>query len=301
MKFLYHVQSVVHYAVDWLLATVKLIQNREVGWKTLDRKTGRIKREQQPICKKLKLWILFSRPIEWVDRTQLMRKWIHDKSIKAGKEEATKSSHDQIKSFVEFYGINMNDFTPSNIEEYGSFEDFFVRKHTEESRPVFDQSDPANAVVVADSRLVVYDSVDQSKRLWIKGKHFTIGNLIGDDDLANSWHDGAIASFRLSPQDYHRYHCPVNGTVEWFKRMPGEYYQVDPLCLRSNIDILTSNARCALCINSRVWKGVVCGSWSNGCWNGGNQREVPDSRFSHAKGRGDWALPVWRLKYRRCL
>ncbi|ETN46482.1 phosphatidylserine decarboxylase [Cyphellophora europaea CBS 101466] len=257
MNLLYYVIDVIHQAADWLLTTVKLVQNREVGWQTLDRKTGIFKREQQPIYKKVKLWLLFSRPLEWIDRTQLMRKWIHDKSIEAGREEATKSSHEQIKSFVEFYGINMDDFIPSNIEEYGSFEDFFVRRHKKESRPIHDEGDPTKAVVVADCRLVVYDSVAESKKLWIKGKDFTIGNLIEDDELAKSWHEGAIASFRLSPQDYHRYHSPVNGTVQWFKRMPGEYYQVDPLCLRSDIDILTSNARCAVCINSKEFGKVL--------------------------------------------
>ncbi|KIW36698.1 phosphatidylserine decarboxylase [Exophiala oligosperma] len=64
------------------------------------------------------------------------------------------------------------------------------------------------------------------------------------------WENGAITSFRLSPQDYHRYHSPVQGTVEWYRQIPGEYYQVDPLCLRSDIDVLTVNAPCAICINS---------------------------------------------------
>lgn len=74
----------IHRILDYALSTAKLIQNREVGWMTLDRKSGQYKREQQPIFKKLKLLFLFSRPLEWVDRTHLLRLWIHDKSIKAG-------------------------------------------------------------------------------------------------------------------------------------------------------------------------------------------------------------------------
>lgn len=76
-----------HWLVDYCLSTVKLVQNREIGWKTVNRKNGRPGREQQPIFKKLKLWFLFSRPVEWVDVTKAMRLWIHDKTIKEGKSD----------------------------------------------------------------------------------------------------------------------------------------------------------------------------------------------------------------------
>ncbi|KIX96318.1 uncharacterized protein Z520_08096 [Fonsecaea multimorphosa CBS 102226] len=247
----------IHQILDYALSTIRTVQNRQIGWKTLNRKTGCYEREKQPIWKKIKLWILFSRPIEWIDRTQLLRLWIHEKTIKAGKEEGTPASARQIKAFVDFYHINMEDFTPSDIHEYRTFEDFFIRQHKPGSRPIFEPDDPTRAVVVADCRLVVYPSVAQTKKLWIKGKNFTVGNLIRDDEAAKVWHNGAIASFRLSPQDYHRYHSPVNGTIEWFKQIPGNYYQVDPMCLQSDIDILTTNARCAVCINSQEFGKVL--------------------------------------------
>ena len=151
----------------------------------------------------------------------------------------------------------MDDFTPSDIEKYDTFEDFFVRQHRTGSRPIFERNDPAKAVVGADSRLVVYPTVAETKELWIKGRNFTIANLIQDQVMAKPWHNGAIASFRLSPQDYHRYHSPVAGTIEWYNQIPGEYYQVDPLCLRSDVDILTSNARCALVIDSKEFGKVL--------------------------------------------
>lgn len=74
----------IHQVLDYALSTVKLVQNREIGWMTVDRKTGQYKREQQPIFKKLKLLFLFSRVVEWIDRTYLLRFWIYDKTIKAG-------------------------------------------------------------------------------------------------------------------------------------------------------------------------------------------------------------------------
>jgi len=246
-----------HQLVDYFLSKVKLVQNREIGWRTVNRKNGRPGREQQPIFKKLKLLFLFSRFAEWVDVTKAMRLWIHDKTIEEGKSEGTRASASQIQSFVEFYKINMDDFEPSDISQYTTFEDFFVRKHKPGRRPIFEKDDPSKAVVVADCRLVVYPTLRETQQLWIKGHNFTIANLIKDNDLAPTWSDGAIASFRLSPQDYHRYHSPVSGVVSWYKSVPGLYYQVDPVCLQSDVDILTENARCCICFDTEEFGKVL--------------------------------------------
>jgi len=153
------------------------------------------------------------------------------------------ASKQQIKAFVEFYNIKMEDFQPSDISAYPTFEDFFVRAHKPGSRPIYAEDDPSSAVVVADSRVVVYETVQQSKKLWIKGYDFSITNLVMDNRLGAQFDDGAVASFRLSPQDYHRYHSPVTGKIKLFRSIPGDYYQVDPVALQSDIDILDRNAR----------------------------------------------------------
>jgi len=251
------VLSYIHRLLDQALGLVKLVQNREVGWQTLNRKTGKYEREQQPLLKKLKLLFLFNPLIEWIDQTHLFRLWIHGKTIQAGKREATPLSANQIQSFIDFYHINMKDFEPSDPHAYATFEDFFVRKHAPKSRPIFEENDRTKAVVVADSRVVVYPTVSQTKALWIKGRNFTIENLILDPERASVWSNGAVASLRLSPQDYHRYHSPVAGKVRWFQQISGDYYQVDPLCLNSDVDILTRNARCCIGIETEEFGMVL--------------------------------------------
>jgi phosphatidylserine decarboxylase precursor len=175
----------------------------------------------------------------------------------SGKEQGTPASHSKIKSFIDFYKINMSDFSPSDPEKYSTFEDFFVRKHAPGTRPIAEKANPNKAVVVADSRVVTYDSVAESKQLWIKGTDFNITNLVMDTNLGAKFDDGAVASFRLSPQDYHRYHSPVSGTVKEFRSLPGDYYQVDPIALRSQVNILTSNARDYVVIDSPEFGEVL--------------------------------------------
>jgi len=43
---------------------------------------------------------------------------------------------------------------------------------------------------------------------------------------------------------------PGQGTVKRWKQISGNYYQVNPLCLRSKISVLTDNARCVVWIST---------------------------------------------------
>lgn len=151
----------------------------------------------------------------------------------------------------------MNDFEPSDIQAYQTFEEFFVRAHKPGSRPIHAKHDARNAVIVADSRVAVYSTVAESKKIWIKGCDFTITQLVMDTQLGPAFDDGAVASFRLSPQDYHRYHSPVSGRVRLFRSVPGDYFEVDPVALQSDVDILTRNARDYLVIESEEFGDVL--------------------------------------------
>lgn len=174
-----------------------------------------------------------------------------------GEVEGAPESKNKIKSFVDAYGINMDDFDPSNIEEYPTFEDFFTRRHKKGSRPIYEPKSPYSAVVVADSRVVTYATFPEAHKLWIKGHNFSIEHLIMDRQLARTFTDGSVASFRLSPQDYHRYHSPVGGVVKRYRSMPGDYFQVDPVALHSGVDILTRNRRDYLIIKSEEFGYVL--------------------------------------------
>jgi phosphatidylserine decarboxylase precursor len=174
-----------------------------------------------------------------------------------GQKEGTLESRKDIKRFVEEFGIDMNEYEPSDINAYSTFEDFFVRAHKDGSRPIHEPQNPAHAVVAADSRVVAYESVAETKDLWIKGKNFSISTLVMDTDLGSQFDGAAVASFRLSPQDYHRYHSPVSGKIKAFRSIPGDYYQVDAIALQSDVDILTRNRRVYLVIETESFGDVL--------------------------------------------
>lgn len=51
-----------------------------------------------------------------------MRSYLHEQAVHYGKKEINPKSKAQIKGFVETYGIKMNEFEPSDIDAYDSFE-----------------------------------------------------------------------------------------------------------------------------------------------------------------------------------
>jgi phosphatidylserine decarboxylase precursor len=151
----------------------------------------------------------------------------------------------------------MSKYEPSDYTKYHNFEDFFTRKHAPGSRPIDSPDDGSKAVCVADSRLVAYESVEESKKLWIKGRDLSLTNLVLDTELAKEFADGPVASFRLSPQDYHRYHSPVTGKIKLFRSVPGTYYEVDPVALQSDVDVLTKNKRQFVVIETEEFGDVL--------------------------------------------
>jgi phosphatidylserine decarboxylase len=56
-------------------------------------------------------------------------------------------------------------------------------------------------------------------------------------DEAAKYEDGTLGIFRLAPQDYHRFHVPVDGVLGEPKLIEGQYYTVNPMAIRSTYDI----------------------------------------------------------------
>lgn len=105
----------------------------------------------------------------------------------------------------------------------------FCSKLKPDARPIDSPDDPTRLVSAADCRLMVFETVAEATRLWIKGRDFTIGRLLGDAylDEAERYVGGALAIFRLAPQDYHRFHVPVDGVIGRMTDITGEYYTVN--------------------------------------------------------------------------
>jgi len=92
--------------------------------------------------------------------------------------------------------------------------------------------------------------VDLAKQFWIKGRNFTIPNLLNvpaDSDKALAFNGSSLAIFRLAPADYHRFHSPIDGEVGEIVHIPGQYYTVNPQAVNeADFDVFTANTRSVL-------------------------------------------------------
>lgn len=64
---------------------------------------------------------------------------------------------------------------------------------------------------------------------------------------------GTITIARLAPQDYHRWHSPVDGTVLSIKEIPGTYFTVNPQAINQPgaLDVFCENRRSVMLIRRK--------------------------------------------------
>ena len=64
--------------------------------------------------------------------------------------------------------------------------------------------------------------------------------------------------FRLAPQDYHRIHVPVDGTIGSAVGLGDAYYTVNPMAVRAKeFDVYTENKRLVTRIESSLYGTVL--------------------------------------------
>ena len=139
------------------------------------------------------------------------------------------------------------------------FNEFFYRALKPTARPCDAPENPKIVVSPADCRSVVFSSVDSATKIWVKGRDFTVKRLLGSAyaDEAKLFDGGSLGIFRLAPQDYHRFHIPVDGVLDKPKLIKGEYYTVNPMAIRSALDVYGENVRIICPITSPIFGRVM--------------------------------------------
>lgn len=138
------------------------------------------------------------------------------------------------------------------VEQFKNFNEFFYRQLTPNARPCSAPEEPKIVVSPADCRSVVFDRMDDATNIWVKGREFSVERLLGNayPEDAKRYKNGGLAVFRLAPQDYHRFHIPVDGVMGTPKTIEGEYYTVNPMAIRSALDVYGENVRVLVPIDS---------------------------------------------------
>ncbi|KAI0749177.1 phosphatidylserine decarboxylase-domain-containing protein [Daedaleopsis nitida] len=223
-----------------------------------NRLTGQLEEEKMQVYVRLGIRLLYK---GWKSRMEgaRARRLLKSLSIKQGlKYDAPESAND-IPAFIAFHRLNMDEILDP-LDSFKNFNQFFYRKLKPDARPVEAPEDPYRVVSGADCRLMVFSTVSEATRLWVKGRDFSVGRLLGDTYRAEAdrYVGGAMCIFRLAPQDYHRFHVPVDGTIGPMADINGEYYTVNPQAIRTALDVYGENVRKIVPIDSPQFGRVMC-------------------------------------------
>jgi phosphatidylserine decarboxylase len=187
-----------------------------------------------------------------------VRKLLRSLSLKQGRKYDDPASAAEIEGFVNFHQLDMSEVLLP-VEQFKNFNEFFYRALKPGARPCSAPDDPRVITSPADCRSVVFNRMDEAQSIWVKGREFSVARLLGNayPEDAKRYVGGALGIFRLAPQDYHRFHIPVDGVMGEPKPIEGEYYTVNPMAIRSSLDVYGENVRVIVPIDSEAHGRVI--------------------------------------------
>ncbi|WWD00210.1 phosphatidylserine decarboxylase [Kwoniella sp. B9012] len=237
----------------------RLFSMEHMGNYVIDRMTGKKIFETMPIYVRVGMHLLFVSGCNYMSYSSV-EKLLENQSIKQGKiyDQTGPEVREHIETFIKTYELPLEELLVKDLDQYPTFNSFFSRRLVPTARPITSPNDPSIVISPADCRMTVFNTVDKAKQLWIKGKQFTLPSLLtGDDDSENRFTEiqndstAAISIARLAPQDYHRFHSPVEGVVGDIK----DIHAVNPQAINEDLNVFTLNKRSVMLIHANFGPG----------------------------------------------
>lgn len=155
-----------------------------------------------------------------------------------------------IAAYSQAYGVDFSEVADP-VESFATFNAFFTRRLRDGARPIAE--DPRIVVSPADARLQSFGRIPTHGMLdQIKGRRYRLGGLLGDEGEAGTWREGAYATLYLSPRDYHRVHCPIDGVLTAWRHIPGKLFPVNGLATRHVSSLFNQNERVVMFLESET-------------------------------------------------
>lgn len=144
-----------------------------------------------------------------------------------------------VQGFARYYGVDMHEAERPDLDDYGSFNDFFTRALQAGARPL--DPDPAALLSPADGVISQAGCIEDDRLLQAKGTRYSLSSLIADGGEA--YRGGTFATVYLAPWDYHRVHLPAAGTLTATTAIPGSLFSVNARTESAVSDLFCRNER----------------------------------------------------------
>ena len=145
--------------------------------------------------------------------------------------------------YVKLMGLDMGEFAAPST--YPSLNKLFTRTL---ARPRPFDKDESLMISPCDAMITAAGKLEGNIGLQIKGMHYSVDELLEGIDEKDilALHHGEYINFYLSPRDYHRYHAPLDMTIEKAVHVPGKLYPVNTRYLNKQDNLFIENERVIL-------------------------------------------------------
>jgi phosphatidylserine decarboxylase len=134
------------------------------------------------------------------------------------------------------------------LEEYGSVNEFFVRRLKPGLRRW--PADPDAVGSPVDGIVGAVGPIERGTAIQAKGRRYSVAQLLGSADGARTYEGGWLLTLYLSPRHYHRVHAPVGGTIAHARHVPGTLLPVNAPSVAHVPDLFARNERVLCTIDS---------------------------------------------------
>ncbi|QCF26629.1 archaetidylserine decarboxylase [Hydrocarboniclastica marina] len=147
-----------------------------------------------------------------------------------------------IRWFIKRHSVDMSEAVDPRPEAYPTFNDFFTRAFKDNARPI--DSAKNSFVAPVDGTLSQFGEIRENQIYQAKGHEFSLEALLGGRrDMAAPFIGGQFATIYLAPNDYHRIHMPIAGTVREMVFVPGRLFSVNPVTAENVPGLFARNER----------------------------------------------------------
>jgi phosphatidylserine decarboxylase len=146
-----------------------------------------------------------------------------------------------IRRIVASYRVDLAEAQNPDPTSYAHFNAFFTRALKDGARA--QPADPAALLCPADGKVSQAGAIVDGRIFQAKGQAFSAAELLGDEEAAAAYAQGAFITVYLSPRDYHRVHMPLAGELVETLHIPGRLFSVAPFAVAAIPRLFARNER----------------------------------------------------------
>lgn len=152
-----------------------------------------------------------------------------------------------LSSYAKVFHLNQDEME-KELKEYRTLHELFTRKLKEGKRVI--DAEVTSVVSPVDGVFADYGPIEETKTFDIKGKHYSIVDMLGNEERAKRYAGGTYMVIYLSPSHYHRIHSPLSGTVTERFILGRKSYPVNTAGMKYGKEPLSKNYRSVTEVNS---------------------------------------------------